>query len=101
MNGNLQPISLRNLKMPRVFIPPLLRQRVGGTESVVVPGNSVRQVIAALDAQFPGLGEALCDGESLRAGLAVVVDGDVTPMGLLQKVTPASEIHFLPAISGG
>ncbi len=87
--------------MPRVFIPPLLRPRAGGAESVEVPGGSVRELIAALDARYPGLGEALCEGDSLRAGLTVVVDGDVTPQGLLQKVSPESEIHFLPAIGGG
>ncbi|HEV8067721.1 MAG TPA: MoaD/ThiS family protein [Planctomycetaceae bacterium] len=87
--------------MPRVFIPPLLRPRAGGAESLDVPGGSVREIIAALDAQFPGLGQVLCEGDSLRAGLAVVVDGDVSPQGLLQKIAPESEIHFLPAISGG
>ena len=87
--------------MPRVFIPPLLRPRAGGAESVEVPGGSVRELIATLDARYPGLGQALCEGDSLRAGLTVVVDGDVTPQGLLQKVSPESEIHFLPAIGGG
>jgi sulfur-carrier protein len=87
--------------MPRVFIPPLLRPRAGGVESLEVPGRSVREVIAALDAQFPGLGHALCEGDSLRAGLTVVVDGDVSPSGLLQKLAPENEVHFLPAIGGG
>jgi molybdopterin synthase sulfur carrier subunit len=87
--------------MPRVFIPPLLRPKAGGAESVEVSGHSVREVIVALDAKFPGLGEALCEGDSLRPGLAIVIDGDVSPSGLLQKVSPESEIHFLPAISGG
>jgi len=31
----------------------------------------------------------------------VVVDGDVSPRGLLQKLGPESELHFLPAIGGG
>jgi len=87
--------------MPRVFIPPLLRPRAGGAESLELPGRSIREIIAALDARYPGLGQALCDGDSLRAGLTVVVDGDVTPQGLLQRVSPESEIHFLPAIGGG
>jgi molybdopterin synthase sulfur carrier subunit len=87
--------------MPRVFIPPLLRPKAGGAESVAVLGSSVREVIAALDAKFPGLGESLTEGDALRAGLAVVIDGNVSPSGLLQKVSPESEIHFLPAISGG
>jgi molybdopterin synthase sulfur carrier subunit len=87
--------------MARVFIPPLLRPRAGGAEWLDVPGGSVGEVITAIDSQFPGLGEALREGDSLRAGLAVVVDGDITPQGLLQKLGPESELHFLPAIGGG
>jgi molybdopterin synthase sulfur carrier subunit len=87
--------------MPRIFIPPLLRPKAEGLESIEVPGGSVREVVAAIDARFPGLGEALCEGDSLRAGLTVVVDGDVSPQGLLQKLGPDSEVHFLPAIGGG
>lgn len=87
--------------MPRVFIPPLLRKLAGGAESVVVPGNNVREVIESLEKRFPGIGEHLREGDGLRAGLNVVVDADVSPRGLLQKVGPESEIHFLPAIGGG
>jgi sulfur-carrier protein len=87
--------------MPRVFIPPLLRKLAGGAESLVVPGNSVREVIESLEQRYPGIGEHLREGDRLRAGLNVVVDADVSPRGLLQKVGPESEIHFLPAIGGG
>ncbi len=87
--------------MPRVFIPPLLRPLSGGAESVDVPGKSVREVIEVLDARFPGLGEKLREGDSLRPGLTVVVDGDVSPRGLLEIVSAESEIHFLPAVGGG
>ena len=87
--------------MPRVFIPPELRTQVGGVESVDVPGKTVREVIDSLDAQFPGIGRHFRDGDSLRGGLTVVIDSDVSPRGLLQKVDPASEVHFLPAIGGG
>jgi sulfur-carrier protein len=87
--------------MPRVFIPPLLRPKAGGAEWLDVSGSSVREVINALDARFPGLGEALLEGDTLRAGVSVVVDGNVSPSGLLEKVTPESEVHFLPAIGGG
>jgi hypothetical protein len=29
------------------------------------------------------------------------VDGEVSPLGLLEKVESASEVHFVLAISGG
>ena len=87
--------------MPRVFIPPLMRSLTEGAEQVEVPGTSVRQVVAQLESRYPGIRERLCEGESLKPGLAVAVDGHVTSLGLLQKVQETSEVHFLPAIGGG
>ena len=87
--------------MARVFIPPLLRPLTGGASEIDVEGSSVRQVIAALDERYPGIGERLCEGDQLRPGLAVAVDGRMSSVGLLQKVQPESEVHFLPAIGGG
>lgn len=87
--------------MPRAFIPPLLRPLTGGVSEVEVEGSNVRQVIAALDERFPGIRERLCEGDHLRPGLAVAVDGRMSSVGLLQKVRPESEVHFLPAIGGG
>lgn len=87
--------------MPRVFIPPLLRPLTGGVEQITVEGTTVRQVIDDLDAQFPGLRTRLCQGNALAPGLSVAVDGHVRPRGLLAKVQPESEVHFLPAIGGG
>ena len=87
--------------MPRIFVPPLLRALTGGASEVDVEGSSVRHVIAALDERFPGIRERLCEGDQLRPGLAVAVDGRMSSIGLLQKVRPESEVHFLPAIGGG
>jgi molybdopterin synthase sulfur carrier subunit len=88
-------------RMARVWIPSLLRDVTGGQETVTVPGASVRQVIDELDRLHPGARERLCHGDALRSGLAVVVDNEVARLGLLQPVGPDSEVHFLPAISGG
>jgi sulfur-carrier protein len=87
--------------MIKVFIPPLLRESTGGLDQVDVSAATVRQVVAALEAKFPGLRERLCTGESLRPGLAVAVNGTVSSLGLLQKVPDGSEVHFLPGIGGG
>ena len=87
--------------MPRVFIPPLLRPLTGGVDAVDVEAANVRQVIAALDSRFPGIGARLCEGDRLKPGLTVAINGNVGSRGLLEKVGPDCEIHFLPAISGG
>jgi molybdopterin synthase sulfur carrier subunit len=87
--------------MATVWIPAPLRDLTNRRETVTVPGARVRQVIDALEREFPGMRARLCDGDALRSGIAVVVDGEVARLGLLQPVGPASEVHFLPALGGG
>ena len=87
--------------MARVWIPPLLRDLTGGRETVPVLGANVGQLIEALEQQFPGVRGRLCPDGALRPGLAVIVDGQVGRLGLLETAGPDSEIHFLPAIAGG
>lgn len=87
--------------MITVYVPPQLRSLTGGAVHVPATGTNVRQIIADLDARFPGLRDRLCDGDTLRTGLTVAVGGTVSSLGLLQKVTDGSEVHFLPAVGGG
>jgi molybdopterin synthase sulfur carrier subunit len=87
--------------MASVWIPALLRDLTGGLEVLQVPGNTVREVIDHLDLSFPGIRLKLCDGNNLRMGIAVAVDAHVSRLGLLQPVAENSEVHFLPAVSGG
>ncbi len=86
-----------------MFIPAALQALTAGKEVVQVPGATVRQVINALEREFPGVKERLYDPEedSLLAGLAVTIDGEVGQLGLLEQLREDSELHFLPAIAGG
>jgi len=84
-----------------VWIPSLLRDLTGGRETVRVDGKTVRQVIEALERLYPGIKQRLCDGDTLRPGIAVAVDTQIAPLGLLQPVREGGEVHFLPAVSGG
>jgi molybdopterin converting factor small subunit len=84
-----------------VFIPTLLRPSAGGAARVEVPGATVRQVIENLDRLYPGIQAKLVEGERLRPNLSVAVDGEVSPMGLMEPVDSDSEVHFVTAISGG
>ncbi len=87
--------------MPTVWIPPLLRELTGGQERVTVPGRTVGEVIQALEERFPGIQERLCQGNRLRPGITVTVDGVLGAKGLREAVSPESEVHFVPAIGGG
>lgn len=87
--------------MATVWIPPLLRDLTDGQTKIHVAGETVREVIEQLEQDFPGITERLCQDERLKPGIAVVVDSEVSNRGLRQRLTATSEIHFLPAISGG
>jgi molybdopterin synthase sulfur carrier subunit len=87
--------------MAEVWIPALLRDLTGGVEKVTVEGETVRQVIDRLDQLYPGIRQRLCEEDRLREGIQVVVDGAVSRQKLRQRLSATSEVHFLPAISGG
>jgi molybdopterin synthase sulfur carrier subunit len=87
--------------VPTVYIPTLLQAVTGGKSAVEVDGATVRQVIDNLEQLYPGLRERLLDQGKLRPNISVAVDGEVTPMGLLEAVSPQSEVHFVAAIKGG
>ena len=85
----------------RVWVPAVHRDLTGGQEVIEAAGGDVRSVLAGAEAQFPGLWGRLVDGERLRPGIVVAVNGDVSPLGLRQRLDRASEIHILRAAAGG
>ena len=87
--------------MPIVWIPSLLRPLTGGQETVTVEGETVGQVMANLEQRYPGLRARLFQGDRLRPNLSLLVDGELSTRGLLQKLSEDSEIRFIPAIHGG
>jgi sulfur-carrier protein len=87
--------------VPTAYIPTLLQALTGGRSAVEVAGATVAEVIENLERAWPGIAERLMDGGRLRPNISVAVDGEVTPMGLLEAVGEASEIHFVAAIKGG
>jgi len=87
--------------MPTVFIPPPLQGLTGGRATVQVEGASVGEVVENLERLWPGLRERLVEGDRLRAHIRVAVDGRVSMLGLLERVSATSEIHFVAAVSGG
>ncbi len=80
-----------------------MQSLTGGRQKVKIEGRTVRQVINNLDREFPGVKAILYDEEEddLQTGIAVIVDGEASQIGLLERVQESSEVHFLPAIGGG
>ncbi len=84
-----------------VWIPAPYRDLTGGVERVSVRGDRVRSVVEALDEIYPGIQDRLCEGDQIRPTISVAVNGLISQRGLRERLTEPSEIHFLPAISGG
>ena len=87
--------------MATVYIPSLMQKLSDGNSKVEIDGASVRQVVNNLDAQYPGFKERLVEDGRIKGNISVAVDGEITPLGMLEKVGEHSEVHFLPAIGGG
>ena len=87
--------------MPRVFIPVQLRDLTAGQAEIEVAGAIVRELVEALDRQFPGFKNRVCVGDDLSPALQVSIDGQFSRRGLDARVSPKSEVHFLPVFGGG
>ncbi len=87
--------------MAVVYIPTLLQSIAAGHKQADVEGSTVRELIENLDRLHPGMRDSLMEGNRLRSNISVAIDGEVSPLGLLEKVGPRSEVHFVAAIKGG
>jgi molybdopterin synthase sulfur carrier subunit len=90
--------------MPSVRIPTPLRKLTNELEVVQASGSNITEVIASLDAAFPGLKERICDeaGQVRRFVNVFVNDEDIR--FLEENATPVKdtdEISIVPAIAGG
>ena len=72
-----------------------------GEQRVVVEGKNVRQIIESLNQKYPGFKDRLVEDGRVKPNISVAIDGEITPLGMIEKVSEESEVHFLPAISGG
>ncbi len=70
-------------------------------DQISAQGRTIREVIAWLELNYPGIQARLCEKDRLRPGIAVSIDGIISPEGIRTKIEETSEVHFLPAISGG
>ena len=88
----------------QVRIPTILRSYTGGAAEVTAAEGTVREVIAGLDAAYPGLaGRLLDEGGQLRRFVNVYVgDEDVRfAQGLDTPVVAGARVSVIPAVAGG
>jgi hypothetical protein len=84
-----------------LWVPAIHRALTGGVEVIAVGGADVGSALAAADAAYPGLWACFVEGGQLRRGIAVAVNGDISPQGLRRALERPSEIHFVRAAAGG
>lgn len=87
-----------------VRVPTQLRSLTGGESELKVEGTTVGEVLKAIDAQFPGLGERIFDesGALRRFVNVFLADEDVRFLeGLNTEVQPNQVISIVPAVAGG
>ena len=67
----------------------------GGASAFDVQADTVRGLIAELDARFPGL------GEFIDRRMAFAIDGEIHQDAWFAPITRDSEIYLIPKIGGG
>ena len=88
----------------QVRIPTILRSYTGGAAEVPAAEGTLREVIAGLDAAYPGLGGRIVDdGGQLRRFVNVYVgEEDVRfVQGLDTQVSDGARVSVIPAVAGG
>jgi sulfur-carrier protein len=87
-----------------VRIPTILRTYTGGASEVSADQGTLREVIAGLDAAYPGIaGRIVDDGGKLRRFVNVYVgEEDVRFAQGLDTLVPAgAQVSVIPAVAGG
>ena len=87
--------------MAVVHVPSAMRELTGGAARIDVAGATVREVIDAMEAEYPGFEERLLADGKLRPGMQVFVDGVSDRSGLRARVEKETRLHFIPAMAGG
>lgn len=87
-----------------VRLPTLLRAAAGGQAVVSADGTTIGEVLASLQASYPGIaGQLLTEDGSLHRFVNVYLnDDDVRYLDKLEtKVTDGDVVSILPAVAGG
>ena len=87
-----------------VFFPDALRAKVGNLRAVTVDGRTVREIIDALERDFPGLRFNLCyETGELRPFVNIFLEKENIRylQGLDTVVTTGATLRVLQSVAGG
>ncbi|MDX2379701.1 MAG: MoaD/ThiS family protein [Acidimicrobiia bacterium] len=87
-----------------IRIPATMRPLTGGDRQVSIEPGVLGDVIKALDAEHPGMGDRLLDESGdLRKFVNVFVDDDDVRYlgGLSTEVSDGVTVSIIPAVAGG
>lgn len=87
-----------------VRIPTPLRKLTQNQNEVPGEGGNIREILANLESNYPGIAERLTDekGELRRFINIYVNEEDIRfQEGLETKIKPGDEVSIIPAIAGG
>jgi len=71
------------------------RRFTGGLSEFDVEADTVRRLILAMEARFPGL------GDFVERRMAIAIDGEIHQDASTEPLRPDSEIYLIPKIGGG
>ena len=80
--------------MAIVYLPSGWAEHTGGIQQITIDAPRVAELLTALAARFPALGQQFEQS-------AVAIDGQIYHQARYETLRPDSEVHLLPAVSGG
>ena len=90
--------------MATVLVPTPLRRLTGGNSKLTVEASTVGGVLAAVDAQYPGISDKLIDGDgNVKRFINIFVNESEirTLQGRSTPVNADDKVSIVPAMAGG
>ena len=85
----------------RVVIPSPLFSYTSGQKEIEATGNSLAQLLASLDAHYPGMRHRMIDEQNrIRPHIRLFVNGEGVS-SLERRLAPNDEVIIVAALSGG
>lgn len=81
--------------MVMVSLSGIMKKATGGCEEVEIEAKDIRQLLANLESQYPGL------APHIEQGVAVSINGQIFRDSLFKKLPQDAEIFIIPRLSGG